>query len=130
MPTNIKVRLLRGAESALRRGLGRQGVADVCAVLPEADFVVVAVPLTAETEGLLDRRRLERLKPGAGLVNLGRARVVDYPALAALLESGHLSGAVLDVFDPEPLPAASPLWSTPRLHQEQGRTGRDSHAGA
>ena len=89
--------------------------AEIDQVLPEADFVVVAVPLTAETEGLLDRRRLERLKPGAGLVNLGRARVVDYPALADLLESGHLSGAVLDVFDPEPLPAASPLWSTPNL---------------
>ena len=84
-------------------------------VLPEADFVVVTAPLTAETEGLLDRRRLALMKPGAGLVNLGRARVVDYRALAELLEEGHLSGAVLDVFDPEPLPRTSPLWTTPNL---------------
>lgn len=84
-------------------------------VLPEADFVVVTTPLTAETEGLLDRRRLALMKPGAGLVNLGRARVVDYEALAGLLAEGHLSGAVLDVFDPEPLPRSSPLWTTPNL---------------
>jgi len=84
-------------------------------VLPKADVVIVAAPLTAETENLLDRRRLERLKPGAGLVNMGRARIVDYDALADLLESGHLSGAVLDVFDPEPLPRSSRLWTTPSL---------------
>jgi phosphoglycerate dehydrogenase-like enzyme len=89
--------------------------ADLDELLPEADFVVVTVPLTAETENLLDRRRLACLKPGAGLVNMGRARVVDYAALADLLEDGHLSGAVLDVFDPEPLPESSPLWSTPNL---------------
>jgi glyoxylate/hydroxypyruvate reductase len=84
-------------------------------VLPQADVVVVMAPLTAETEGLLGRRRLERMKPGAGLVNMGRARIVDYGALADLLRSGHLSGAVLDVFDPEPLPRRSPLWTTPNL---------------
>jgi len=84
-------------------------------VLPEADFVLVMTPLTAETENLLDRRRLGLMRRGAGLVNMGRARVVDYAALTDLLREGHLSGAVLDVFDPEPLPADSPLWSTPNL---------------
>ena len=84
-------------------------------VLPEADVVLVMAPLTAETENLLDRRRLALMKRGAGLVNMGRARIVDYAALAECLRDGHLSGAVLDVFDPEPLPPDSPLWSTPNL---------------
>ena len=84
-------------------------------VLPKADFVLVTAPLTRETEALIDRRALASMKRGAGLINMGRARVVDYVALADELRSGRLRGAVLDVFDPEPLPADSPLWSTPNL---------------
>lgn len=61
------------------------------------------------------RRRLELLKPGAGLVNIGRAAVVDYQALVEKLENGALSGAILDVFDEEPRPADSPLWDVPNL---------------
>ena len=80
-----------------------------------ADFAVVAVPLTPETRNLLDGRRQALMKRGAGLVNVGRAATVDYEALAANLRSGHLSGAVLDVFDPEPLPPGSPLWSAPNV---------------
>ncbi|MBM3572199.1 MAG: D-2-hydroxyacid dehydrogenase [Alphaproteobacteria bacterium] len=84
-------------------------------VLPKADFVLVVAPLTAESRGLIGRRELELLKPSAGIVNMGRGPIVDYVALAELLRAGRLSGAILDVFDPEPLPAGSPLWSTPRL---------------
>ena len=84
-------------------------------LLPQADFVFVAVPLTPETRNLLDARRQALMKRGAGLVNVGRAATVDYEALAGNLRSGHLSGAVLDVFDPEPLPPGSPLWSAPNL---------------
>ena len=84
-------------------------------LLPRADFVLVAVPLTPETRDLLDARRQALMKPGAGVVNVGRAATVDYEALTANLRSGHLSGAVLDVFDPEPLPPDSPLWSVPNL---------------
>jgi phosphoglycerate dehydrogenase-like enzyme len=84
-------------------------------LLPLADIVLVTAPLTPETRGLLGRRQLARLKPGAGLINMGRAGVVDYPALCERLRAGALSGAVLDVFDPEPLPADSPLWTTPNL---------------
>ena len=84
-------------------------------VLPQADFVFVATPATAETVNLLDRRRLSLMKPGAGLVNVGREPVIDYGAVAELLRSGHLGGAILDVFEPEPLPADSPLWSAPKL---------------
>jgi phosphoglycerate dehydrogenase-like enzyme len=82
-------------------------------VLPRADFVLVTVPLTRTTRHLIGAAELDRLRPEAGLVNLARAGVVDYAALAARLRDGRLAGAILDVFDPEPLPADSPLWDTP-----------------
>jgi len=81
--------------------------------LPQADFIIVATPLTNETRGLLDQRRLARIKPDAGLVNIGRAAIIDYAALRARLKSGQLRGAVLDVFETEPLPPDSPWWTTP-----------------
>jgi phosphoglycerate dehydrogenase-like enzyme len=84
-------------------------------VLPMADFVVVTTPLTPETRNLLDRRRLDLLKPEAGLVNIGRSPVVDYEALREKLAQGTLAGAVLDVFQQEPLPPDSPYWDTPNL---------------
>ena len=85
------------------------------ALLPKADFVVLAVPLTPETRNLLNRERLDLLKPAAGIVNIARAPVADYDALCDKLRRGELAGAVLDVVEPEPLPPGSPLWDTPRL---------------
>ena len=64
---------------------------------------------------MIGAEELALLKPTAGLINTGRGPVVDYAALAQMLRAGRLSGAILDVFEPEPLPADSPLWSTPRL---------------
>ena len=84
-------------------------------VLPRADYVFVSLPSTPQTVGLFDRRRLERMKPGAGIVNVGRSSAMDYEALSDLLRAGHLSGAIIDVFDPEPLPPESPLWHVPNL---------------
>jgi len=84
-------------------------------VLPLADFVLMATPLTPETENLLDRQKQTLIKPGAGIINVGRAGTMDYDALADNLNSGHFSGAIIDVFDPEPLPPESPLWTTPNL---------------
>ena len=84
-------------------------------VLPLADFVAVTLPLTPETRGLIGRRELDLLPSHAGVVNVGRSRVMDYEALAEKLRKHELSGAVLEVFDEEPLPAASPLWSVPNL---------------
>lgn len=84
-------------------------------LLPRADFVLVTAPLTSQTRGLVGRKQLDLLRPDAGLINMGRAGVVDYPALADKLARGEIAGAVLDVFDPEPLPADSPLWGTPNL---------------
>ncbi len=84
-------------------------------VLPRMDYIFVSLPATPETVGLFDRARLQSLKPGAGIVNVGRGSTFDYQALADLLGNGHLSGAVIDVFDQEPLPPDSPLWAAPNF---------------
>ncbi|MBI3041876.1 MAG: D-2-hydroxyacid dehydrogenase [Betaproteobacteria bacterium] len=84
-------------------------------LLPAADYVVMAVPLTPDTRNLLNRARLDLLKPAAGVINIARAQVLDYDALAGKLGRGELTGAVVDVVDPEPLPPESPLWETPNL---------------
>jgi phosphoglycerate dehydrogenase-like enzyme len=89
--------------------------AELLSVLPEADFLLVACPLTKDTTGLIGRAALDRMKPGAGIVNMARAQVVDYEAVAGKLAAGALSGAILDVFDPEPLPETAKWWDVPRL---------------
>lgn len=81
-------------------------------LLPTADVVILTVPLTADTRGLVDTDFLARMKPGAILVNGARGPVVDTAALIAAAEQGRIQ-AVLDVTDPEPLPPDHPLWSTP-----------------
>jgi len=83
--------------------------------LRQADFIFVAAPLTPASRRLLGKTMLASAKPGAGLINVGRAGVVDYDALRAALTSGALSGAILDVYEQEPLPPSSPLWTTPNL---------------
>lgn len=85
------------------------------AVLPRADAVLLVCPLTPETTNLMDATRLGAMKPGAILVNCARGKVVDEAALLAALDSGRLSAAALDVTVEEPLPAASPLWTHPRV---------------
>ncbi len=80
-------------------------------LLAEADWIVLTVPLTPETRGMIGERELAAMKPGAFLVNLGRGPLVDEEALTRALESGRLAGAALDVFEHEPLPPESPLWS-------------------
>lgn len=79
-------------------------------LLPQADAIVVTLPLTDETRGLIDRSRIARMREGAVFVNVGRGAVVDEEALIDALESGRLRGAALDVFAHEPLPPTSPLW--------------------
>jgi glyoxylate/hydroxypyruvate reductase A len=84
-------------------------------VLPHTEYLVLACPLTQATRGIMDRRRLSSLPRGAGLVNIGRGELLDQDALCDLLDDGHLSGAVLDVFTPEPIPQGHRLWSTRNL---------------
>jgi phosphoglycerate dehydrogenase-like enzyme len=83
--------------------------------LPRLDVLVIAVPLTQRTSGLIGAEQLALLRPGAVLVNVGRGKVVAHDALLAVLASGHLGAALLDVFAIEPLPRDSPLWSAPNV---------------
>jgi (S)-sulfolactate dehydrogenase len=85
------------------------------ALLRESDVVSLHLPLSGETRGLLDRRRLELMKRDAILVNTARGGIVDEAAVAALLREGRLGGAALDVFEAEPLAAGSPLTGAPNL---------------
>lgn len=82
----------------------------IVSMVARCDFVVVALPATAETVKIIDRNVLSAMKPAAILINVGRGTAVDEPALIEALESGRLGGAGLDVFAQEPLPPASPLW--------------------
>jgi phosphoglycerate dehydrogenase-like enzyme len=79
-------------------------------LLPEADFVVLACPLTRETENLVDAEALARMKPSAYLVNVARGRVVDEAALVEALAARRIAGAGIDVTAEEPLAPSSPLW--------------------
>lgn len=86
---------------------------DLDSLLPRADVVALSLPETAQTIGLMDARRLARMKPGAILLNAGRGSAVVTNDLLAALRSGHLGGAGLDVTSPEPLPPDHPLWKEP-----------------
>jgi phosphoglycerate dehydrogenase-like enzyme len=88
---------------------------DLPRLLEQSDFVVLALPLTSDTEDLLDAEMLGRMKPGAWLINVARGRLVDERALARALSDGSLGGAVLDTFRDEPLPADSPLYELPNV---------------
>jgi phosphoglycerate dehydrogenase-like enzyme len=84
-------------------------------VLPRADWLVLACPLTDETRGLIDADALALLPQGARLLNVARGEIVDEAALVSALETGCLAGAYLDVFEVEPLPETSPLWTHPNV---------------
>lgn len=91
--------------------------------LPEFDIVVGLLPGTAETADLFDRRRIDRLRPGAVFANAGRGTLADEDALVAALASGRLGGVVLDVTRQEPLPPGHPLWSCPNVILTQHTAG-------
>lgn len=84
-------------------------------MLPQVDFLTVHMPLNDATRHAIDARRLQQLKPGARVLNVARGGIIDEQALLAALESGHVAGAGLDVFETEPLPADSPLRQNSRV---------------
>lgn len=98
-------------------------------VLPCCDWLAITVPLTAQTQGLIDRRRLALLPPHACLANVARGEIVDEPALIEALQTKALAAAYLDVFATEPLPADSPLWHLPNVwlspHNSAASTGQE-----
>jgi glyoxylate/hydroxypyruvate reductase A len=91
------------------------GMASLPAFLAKLDILIGLLPLTSETRGLLDRRVFEAMPSGSAVVNLGRGGQLVQDDLLQALDSGRLSAAILDVTDPEPLPADHPLWSHPRV---------------
>lgn len=105
------VRLLRVARSTHP---GVHSATDLPNLIPEADVVILLVPLTAATEGMFDAELLGAMRPGALLVNAGRGRLVDQDALTEALYGGRIRAA-LDVTDPEPLPPDNRLWRAPNL---------------
>ncbi len=84
-------------------------------VLADADFLYLAVPGTPETKNLINRKRLNMLKPTCGIVNIGRQSAMDYDVLCEKLKKKEIAGAILDVFTPEPIEKNSKLWDTPNL---------------
>lgn len=117
---------LRGMGARSITGVSRSGRADnafdrvfpieqLDEVLPQAGFLILALPGTAETFHILDRRRLALLPQGAYVVNVGRGTAIQQDAIIDALNSGALAGAALDVMVPEPLPAEDPLWDAKNL---------------
>jgi len=88
---------------------------DLKAALSDLDHLVLLAPYSADTQGLIGDEALGAMKPGAFLINLARGGILDEAALIRALDSGHLAGAALDVFECEPLPADDPLWSHPKV---------------
>lgn len=91
------------------------GAAGLDAMLPRTDILVCLLPLTPDTRGVVDARTLGLLPRGAFLINGARGGHVVQPDLLAALDSGHVAGAALDVFEPEPLPADHPFWGHPKV---------------
>ena len=106
----------RRPELGAPTGFGRvAGIDALDSELENADILIIAAPATGATRGLVTAERLDHLPPGAIVVNVARGSLLDERALAERLRTGRLGGAVLDVFEREPLPADSDLWSVPRL---------------
>jgi phosphoglycerate dehydrogenase-like enzyme len=102
----------RGRDEVFASVVGADELADACGW---ADVVVGALPSTVETHHLFDEGVFEAMGPGTRFVNVGRGSAVDEAALVRALEQGSIAGAALDVFETEPLPADSPLWSMPNV---------------
>lgn len=103
-------------------------------LLPDTDWLIIACPLTAETRGMIDAGLIAKLPRGARIINIARGEIIDENALVTALQSGHLGGAWLDVFEKEPLPPASPLWDLPNVfvtpHNSAAASGNEQRVHA
>ena len=116
MALGVRVSLVGRTERDRDPDFGRLHGGDALAdLLPEADWVVCAAPLTDSTRGMFDRTAFDRMKPGGRFVNIGRGPQVVLDDLVDALRSGTIAGAALDVFETEPLDSDSPLWDVPGL---------------
>lgn len=109
----LRVVVVRRSNAAAAPGLETVTPDRLHEVLPRAQWLLLACPLTRQTTGLIDDMALARLPAGARVINVSRGEVINESALIDALQRGHLGGAFLDVFEQEPLPAASPLWALP-----------------
>ena len=112
--------------SVVRRSMGENTLRpdEWRARLGEFDWIILAVPATPETEGMIGAEELAEMKPDAVIVNIARGSVIDQPALVDALERKAIGGAFLDVTTPEPLPADHRLWSLPNAHVTMHLSGR------
>ncbi|ORW11610.1 hydroxyacid dehydrogenase [Mycolicibacter longobardus] len=124
-------RLLRAVGMSVR-GVGRSEredpdfgtvTTDVLAAVGDADYVVLAAPLTPQTRGMVGADVLGAMRPTARLINVGRGELVDTDALVSALQAGVIAGAALDVVDPEPLPVGHPLWTAPNVRLTPHNSG-------
>jgi phosphoglycerate dehydrogenase-like enzyme len=107
----MKVTGMRRNHSHNEPGIDRMvGPDKLLQVLPDADFVVLTMPLTEETRHMLNAKAFEVMKPSAYIFNIGRGGTIEETAMIEALQSGKIAGAGLDVFETEPLPEDSPLW--------------------
>lgn len=113
-PTNI-IGVCRSGKSSAAVYDKVLPVNELDSVLPKTDLLAMSLPATAETKGILSRRRMELMPKGAYIINVGRGSAIDENALADNLDNGHLGGAALDVFQTEPLPQGDRLWHTKNL---------------
>ena len=105
---NKKGRMINGCSKVIKTD-------KIDTVLPEADILYLALPETHETKNLINRKRLNLLKPSCGVINIGRQSAMDYESLCEKLNKNEIAGAILDVFTHEPIENDSKLWNTPNL---------------
>jgi len=126
----LNVVAVRTQSAAPHKGIDMVRFEDLPAVLPRTDWLILACPLTATTHALVNATVLRALPQGAHLINVARGEVVVQSALIEVLQSGHLGGAFLDVFEHEPLPTNSPLWTLPNVMVTPHAAGHsDGNAG-
>ncbi len=104
-----------GGSYDLAAGVAQSDTDRLDELLPHCDVLVLTVPLTEATQGMIDRRRIGLLPQQAVVVNIARGQIIEQAALLEALAAGRLAGAALDVTDPEPPPSDDPIWSTPRV---------------